>query len=45
MLNVTIDGIQLQVKEGSTILEAAAAAGIEIPFPQVVVHQAEIPTA
>ena len=31
MLNVTIDGIQLQVKEGSTILEAARTAGIEIP--------------
>ena len=31
MLNVTIDGIQLQVKEGSTILEAARSAGIEIP--------------
>ena len=31
MLNVTIDGINLQVKEGSTILEAAKVAGIEIP--------------
>ena len=31
MLNVTIDGIQLQVKEGSTILEAARSAGVEIP--------------
>ena len=31
MLNVTIDGIQLQVQEGSTILEAARGAGIEIP--------------
>ena len=31
MLNVTIDGIQVQVKEGSTILEAARSVGIEIP--------------
>ena len=31
MLNVTIDGIQVQVKEGSTILEAAKIAGVEIP--------------
>ena len=31
MLNVTIDGINLQVKEGSTILQAAQSVGIEIP--------------
>jgi len=31
MLNVTIDGIRLQAKEGSTILEAAQSVGIEIP--------------
>jgi len=31
MLNVTIDGIQVQAKEGSTILEAARSVGIEIP--------------
>ena len=31
MLNVTIDGISIQAKEGSTILEAARTAGIEIP--------------
>jgi len=31
MLNVTIDGIKVQAKEGSTILEAARTAGIEIP--------------
>ena len=31
MLNVTIDGIQVQAKEGSTILEAAGRVGIEIP--------------
>ena len=31
MLNVTIDGIQVQVKEGSTILQAAQSVGIEIP--------------
>ena len=31
MLNVTIDGIKVQAKEGSTILEAAQSAGIEIP--------------
>lgn len=31
MLNVTIDGIRVQVKEGSTILEAAQSVGIEIP--------------
>ena len=31
MLNVTIDGIRVQVKEGSTILEAARSVGIEIP--------------
>jgi len=31
MLNVTIDGIRLQAKEGMTILEAAQSVGIEIP--------------
>ena len=31
MLNVTIDGIKVQAKEGSTILEAARSVGIEIP--------------
>ena len=31
MLNVTIDGIKVQAKEGSTILEAAQSVGIEIP--------------
>ena len=31
MLNVTIDGIKVQVKEGSTILQAAQSVGIEIP--------------
>ena len=31
MLNVTIDGIRAQVKEGSTILEAAQSIGVEIP--------------
>ncbi|MCD7866262.1 MAG: 2Fe-2S iron-sulfur cluster-binding protein [Clostridiales bacterium] len=31
MLNVTIDGISMTVEEGTTILEAAENAGIEIP--------------
>jgi len=31
MVNVTIDGKKVQVKEGSTVLEAAKAAGINIP--------------
>jgi len=31
MLNITIDEKQLEVAEGTTILEAARAAGIEIP--------------
>ena len=31
MLNVTIDGIKVQVKEGSTILQAAQSVGIKIP--------------
>ncbi|MDT8274198.1 MAG: [FeFe] hydrogenase, group A, partial [Desulfomonilia bacterium] len=30
-LNVTIDNIQLSVKEGSTVLDAARAAGINVP--------------
>ncbi len=31
MVNITIDGIQMQVEEGTTILKAAETAGIEIP--------------
>ena len=31
MVNLTIDGKQVQVKEGTTVLNAARAAGIEIP--------------
>ena len=31
MLNITIDGIRVQAKEGSTILEAAQSVGIDIP--------------
>ena len=31
MVNVTIDGKQVQVPEGSTVLEAAKIAGINIP--------------
>ncbi len=31
MLNVTIDGQRLQVKEGTTILEACELVGAEIP--------------
>lgn len=31
MLNVTIDGIKTQVPEGTTVMEAAAALGIDIP--------------
>ena len=31
MLNVTIDGIKLQVPEGTTILQAAESVGVEIP--------------
>ena len=31
MVNVTIDGIQLQVPERTTILDAAAKAGVQIP--------------
>ena len=31
MITLTIDGKQVQVKEGATILEAAKQAGIEIP--------------
>ena len=31
MVNVTIDHKQIQVPEGTTILKAAAAAGVEIP--------------
>jgi len=31
MLNVTIDGIKTQVAEGTTVMEAAAGLGIDIP--------------
>ena len=31
MIKVTIDGITVEVQEGSTILQAAEAAGVEIP--------------
>ena len=31
MVNLTIDNIKVSVKEGSTILEAAKTAGINIP--------------
>ena len=31
MINITIDGKAVQVEEGSTVLEAARAAGINIP--------------
>ena len=31
MIDLTIDGVQVSVNEGTTILEAAKAAGIEIP--------------
>jgi NADH-quinone oxidoreductase subunit G len=31
MINLTIDGIQVTVPKGSTILQAAAQAGIRIP--------------
>ena len=31
MVNITIDGIEMQVEEGTTILKAAEAAGIKIP--------------
>ena len=31
MVKLTIDGREASVREGSTILEAAASAGIEIP--------------
>lgn len=31
MINLTIDGIAVSVKEGSTVLEAARSAGIKIP--------------
>ena len=31
MINLIIDGIQVRAEEGTTILEAAARAGIEIP--------------
>ncbi|MDH7497750.1 MAG: [FeFe] hydrogenase, group A, partial [Syntrophomonadaceae bacterium] len=31
MANVTIDGIQVTVPDGSTILQAAAAAGVRVP--------------
>ena len=31
MVNININGISLQVKEGTTILEAAASLGMKIP--------------
>ncbi len=31
MLNVTIDGISTKVPEGTTVMEAAARLGIDIP--------------
>ena len=31
MLNITIDGKQIEVKEGTTVLNAARQAGVEIP--------------
>ncbi len=31
MVNLTIDGLQIQVPDGSTILEAAQKLGIKIP--------------
>ena len=31
MVNLTIDGKQIEVKEGTTVLEAARQPGIEIP--------------
>lgn len=31
MVNVTVDGIQVEVPKGSTALEAARVAGIKIP--------------
>ena len=31
MINLTIDGVQVQVPDGSTVLEAARQAGIRIP--------------
>ena len=31
MVNVTIDGVQVQVPAGSTILDAANAVGVYIP--------------
>lgn len=31
MVNITIDGINMQVPEGTTILEAAKQANIRIP--------------
>ena len=31
MITLTIDGIQVEVPEGTTVLEAAEAAGVKIP--------------
>ncbi|MDD3851512.1 MAG: 2Fe-2S iron-sulfur cluster-binding protein, partial [Firmicutes bacterium] len=31
MINLTIDGIQVQVPQGQTILQAAQSIGIDIP--------------
>ena len=31
MIDLTIDGVQVSVNEGTTILEAAKTAGVDIP--------------
>lgn len=31
MINLTIDGVQLQVPEGTSVMSAAAGVGIEVP--------------
>ena len=31
MINLTINGIEVEVEQGATVLEAARKAGIEIP--------------
>jgi formate dehydrogenase major subunit len=31
MVNITIDGKQIEIAEGTTVLTAARSAGIEIP--------------
>jgi len=42
MITLTIDGIQVEVPEGTTVLEAAEAAGIKIP--RLCYHPSLIPT-